>query len=190
MVVTDKVASVYAEALVELAREGSALDEVAEELGQVSDSLAGDAVIWKFFVSPLVKHENKLSILEKSVKPQVSKLVYGFLGTLAKRRRFEYLPAIVAVYTSLVDRELGRARVKVQTSTMLEDKQSDGLKESLSRILKKEIILEVTENPDLIGGMVIRSGDILIDTSVKSGLAELKRTLLSSKTLGEEYYEN
>lgn len=190
MVVTEKVANVYAEAVLELAREGSALQEMEQELAGVSAALYQDKTVWKFFTSPLLDVAYKIKVLEKTVKPHVSELTFHFLGVLTRRRRLEYLPEIAVAYGILLDRELKRSRVKVQSAQEMKSEQMEGLKEALGKLFHKEIILQMETNPALIGGMVIQSGDILIDTSVKSSLNVLKKTLLSKKILGKEYYEN
>lgn len=190
MVVTDKIAAVYAEALLELSREGKLQDEIKGELSAVADLISEDSVIWKFFRSPLMSADEKMRLIEKAFKSQVSSLLYNFIGVLASRQRLEYLPSISIAYESLVDKEMGRSRVTVETSVDIKPEQTEGLKEALKKLFHKEIILEMQENPDLIGGMVIRSGDFLIDTSVKTGLESLKQSLLKKKILGEEYYEN
>ncbi len=190
MIENEKIASVYAEALLELAQEGSALQEIGDELKVVVDVLDKDLVIWSFFKSPLLIADEKLKILEKVIKPNVSSTLYNFLGVLATKKRLSALPEIYQSYVKLLDERLGRRRVEVIASTEVDSGLEKKISEALKSYLNAEVILDVNIDPEIIGGMVIRSEDLMIDTSVKSGLERMRRALFKRKLLGEEFYEN
>jgi F-type H+-transporting ATPase subunit delta len=89
-----------------------------------------------------------------------------------------------------VDQLLGRRKVDVEAGSELSEDQTRALIQELEGYLKKKVVLNYKANPDLIGGLYIRSGDLMIDASIKNSLAMYKKTLLDRKILGEGYYEN
>lgn len=190
MIDTEKIASVYAEALLELAQEGAALQDVGEELRVVVDVLRKDDAVWSFFRSPLLSSEEKVKIIEKVFKPSVTTTLYKFLGILAQKKRLNAIPEIYQSYIKLLDEKLGRRRVEVKTSMEVDSGLEKKIAAALKDYLKAEVVLDVNIDPDILGGMVIRSGDLMIDTSVRSGLERMKRALFKRKLLGEEFYEN
>jgi len=186
----DKISHVYATALLEIAEAGSALENTVDELQTILAVLTANPIVWGFFGSPLFKPEQKLPVLEKVFKKAVSPLIYNFLGTLIIRRRLDHLPDIQKTFAELVDVKLGRSRVQVYTAVSLSDAQSAELKKTLEAYLKSTVILDTVSKPDLIGGMIIRSGDVVIDSSLRSALENMKHTLGKQKIFGEDYYEN
>lgn len=190
MVEFEKIGTVYAEALLELTREGSAQQSTEEELRELVTILKSDDTIWKFIASPLLVASEKQKVLEKVLKGKVSDLVYKFLGVLAEKRRLNVLPEIYKSYVALLDEELGRRRVRMYTAT---EPGADLQKEVVSVLkgyLDADVILEPHVDPELLGGIVIRTGDLMIDTSIKSGLEAMRKKLLQRNIIGEEFYEN
>lgn len=190
MIDSDKIANVYAQALLELARDGSALQDVGNELKAIVDIITADEKIWRFFHSPLLNPDEKFALLQKVFKDQINGTLYNFIGVLTHKRRLSALPDIYRVYVQLLDVELGQARVAIQTSVELAADLKEKLKKALEGRLGMTVILETELKPEILGGIVIRSKNLMIDTSVKTGLERMRRSLLKRKILGEEYYEN
>ena len=80
--------------------------------------------------------------------------------------------------------------MEVRTAVALSNEQVEALKSSIEKYTGQSVIMNVEEDAELLGGMKIRSGDLLIDSSKQSQLASLKQILMTRKILGEEYYEN
>jgi len=190
MVAGDKIATVYAQSLVELAREGSALEGIAEEMDSVVGALTSDPKIWKFFKSPIVSGDNKLNILKKTIQPHVRPMIFHFLGVLAARMRFEHLPEINESFRLLLDRELGRRRFYITTAVTMEGALQTELTKALTAAFKAQAILELKVDPELIGGVVVESEDIMIDTSIKNNLEHIRRNMIKCNISGEGFYEN
>lgn len=190
MAISDKVAATYAEALLGLAEEAGQAAAMEQEFHDLSAAIMADPVVWGFFRSPLVQGEVKMRVVDAQLKSKISTLLYNFLGVLAKRRRFINLPEIVEAFSDLLDQHLNRRRVEVRSAVALTEGQVEGLKKAIEHFSGQGAILTVSEDPGLLGGMVIRSGDLLIDSSMQSKLASLRQILMHRKILGEEYYEN
>jgi len=190
MAIISKVSQVYAGALIEIAESESRLEEVESELKTLDGALRADPLVWKFFRSPLLTLAEKIKPIETALQGSVSKTVYNFLCVLADRRRFNSFPSIVASYSALLDEKLGRRKVHVEAGIDLSEEQKKTLIQEMERFLKRKVVMDVVKSPDLIGGLYIRSGDLMIDTSIRTSLNLYKKTLLERKILGEEYYEN
>ncbi len=185
-----RTASVYAEALAELASEAGIREAVEEELLGVSAAVQADPAVWKFFRSPVLAVEARMAVIEKVFRGRVGELVYNFLRVLANRKRLDHLPAIASAYTQILDRALGRRRVELTTAVPLSETERSRIAEAMQIYLKATIVLSVKEDRELIGGLVIRSSDILIDTSLRSGLRRIRAALKRRRTIGGEYYED
>lgn len=190
MMVSDKISAVYARALLELASSESKVVEVEKEIHELLGMLLSDKNIWQFFKSPVVDYKEKKRILENTLKSKVSETVYNFLGVLAARRRFESFPEIVDAFSVLANDVLGRVNVEVRVAVKIDDGQVNSLKAELEKYLKKDVVMNYAVDESLIGGVVIRSGDLMVDTSIKNHLNKMRNVLLETKILGGEYYEN
>ncbi|PYM71613.1 MAG: ATP synthase F1 subunit delta [Candidatus Rokuibacteriota bacterium] len=105
-------------------------------------------------------------------------LVKKFAGLLAERRRIDHLPAMVTAYRDLVDAELGRVRAQVRTSISLTDGEKSQLANRLQAAVGKQVILEETTDPNLLGGFVAQVGSLILDGSLDGQLARLRERLV------------
>ena len=185
-----RTANVYAEALAELASDAGTREAVEEELQGVSVVMQADSAIWKFFRSPVLPVEDRLTVLDRVFRGKVGDLVLKFLQVVAIRKRLDQIPAIAAAYTQILDRDLGRRRVALSSAVPLSEAEQTRISEAMKVYLKAQIVLTVSEDASLIGGLIIRSADLLIDTSLRSGLRRIGTALRQRKTLGKEFYED
>ena len=188
--IADKISGVYAKALLDLAQAEGKIEEFESEIEMLKSAFIADSSIWNFFKSPLLGLEEKKKVMDASFKKELSKTVYNFLGVLADRKRFDSFIEIVDAYAELANDTLNRTIVAVRSAVKMEEKQLDSLRAELERFLEKKVIFDYDTDPELLGGIVVKSGDLVMDTSIKSSLAEIKKGLLSKKILGEGYYEN
>ena len=107
------VARVYTEALFEIAKSQSVVEETGRELEDVQTMFEDDPQTVLFFSSPLLEPKTKLEILRRSLQGSVSDLVIDFLSLLLEKDRFAALPSIVQSYREMADAHAGRVRVRV-----------------------------------------------------------------------------
>jgi len=100
------------------------------------------------------------------------------------------ISSIAQQYSKLLDEHLGRRHVYVYAPRELEEQERKELMDGLQAYLSRKIILETQVRPDLLGGVLIRSEDLVLDSSIKRRLQRLKHNLLERKIAGEDYYEN
>ena len=175
-----QVAKVYASSLLEIAKESKALDEIQEELVSISGLLTSNLDAWQFLSSPVFKLEDRDRMLDKSLKGNVSDVMYNFLGVLMNHDRMEILPEVVEEFKTGVDLAKGRIRAKLISGAELDAASVKSIQKILEEKFKTECVLESEVNGDLIGGFMIRFNDMLIDRSMKSQLFNLKQHLLQS----------
>ena len=194
-----KIATVYAEALLELVldqagagAEGqkAALSELEAELGALLEGLREDQAVWDFFRSPVVGSAAKQEVLDQVLKSSLSKDLYNFVGVLNTRGRLSELPDIREAFVKLADETIGRRRVTVYSAQKLSDSDQEQLLAAVQSYFDRNIVMENELKPELIGGLVVRSGDHVLDTSIQSRLKRFKQIMLDQKIAGETYYEN
>ncbi len=185
-----KLNSVYAESLLELALQKNALEAIDQELRELTALLLIDSVVWAFFRSPVMDPAEKIGVMNRALKSSVSELLYNFLGVLARRRRLYSLPQIAELFSRLADEKLGRRHVRVLTARVLTDEERRDLNAALEKYLERKVILDEEVQAELIGGVLIRSEDLVIDSTIASRLKRLKHTLMTRKLAGEAFYEN
>ena len=180
-----RLARVYAEALLAAASRDGQADAVGDELAVlVHDVLSGHPEINAFFATRALSRKAMSPILPAAFASGVSKLVRNFVGVLNQNGRLDLLRAVSAAYQSLRDETAGRVRVRVISAVPLSDSQTGELKQTLADQLKAEPILEARTDPDLLGGLVVRVGDRVYDTSVRTRLHNLRNHLMASGTHG------
>ena len=175
------IARNYAEALLELARKGGDLDGWGRMLSDVADAMRRDPKLRQFLESPRVDAEQKNDILAKAFQDRMPRLLVRFLQTLVTNRRQMLIPAITTEYLALVDEASGRVHAQVTVSRDPSDGERDAITRELSRVLGRQVVSHVVVNPEILGGVVVKVGDTVMDGSVRRRLALLKYQLADAQ---------
>lgn len=176
---TGKVSRRYAKALVELAKAQGKLDEVGEELSKICAFLESEDALRYIFFNPAIALSQKDQVLkELSERIRLSPLTVNFLNLLLRKGRFQSLPDINLQYRIFWDEILNRATAEVQSATELSEETKTKLRETLSQVTGKEIILKTSINPELLGGIVTKIGSLVFDGSVHTQLNRVKEKLI------------
>jgi F-type H+-transporting ATPase subunit delta len=170
--------AIYARALLEVAEQQGATDQVLEELSGIADYLGQNAGFAEFLASPLVEADAKSRLLEKAFRGRASDLVVDALQVVNRKDRLDVLPAIAEAFVQQYRSARGIVDVTVKTAVPLTPELRERLIEAASRYTGKRAHLIETVDPALIGGMVVQAGDDKIDASVASRLKALSATLL------------
>ena len=168
----------YAQAVFAIALEEGALEEWRVELARSTESLADDQTK-VFLQSPKVNFQRKLELL-RSALSDVRENVFNLVGLIVKNGALQTLDGIVIEYQKLLDDLQGREQVEITTAIELEEMQKSRLQKQLKDLFGKEIVLNTTVSEDILGGILIRVGDMIIDGTVKGRLAVLKQRVLAT----------
>lgn len=162
----------YAAALFELASEAGSRDAVATSLDRVRLALADSADLRRMTTSPvLARADAERGILAVADGLGLDPLARGFLGVLARARRLASLPQIIAGYRALAARARGETSAIVTSARALSGDQIAQLRATLKAKLRQEVDIELRVDPAILGGLVVKIGSRMIDSSIRTKLA-------------------
>jgi F-type H+-transporting ATPase subunit delta len=175
------IARNYAETLLELARRAGDLQGWGQAVDDVSGAVQNDRRLQLFLESPRVSASEKNRILGRAFEGQLPSLFVRFLQALVTHRRQTLLPEIAREYHDLVDQLEGRLHASVTVAGEPDDAERRAVSTHLSRAYGKEVVPHFTVNPGILGGIVVRVGDTVLDGSVRRRLATLRARMLSPR---------
>lgn len=177
---TTQLSQKYAKAIFEVAVDEHKLSEFGAELSQVSEVVSSHADLEAFINNPQVKAEAKKEVFEKLFKEDVSPMVYNFFMLLIDKRRESLLKEIASEYKALANAAQGIVEAEVTVAHELSKAQEDKLVEKLQITTGKTVVIETKIDKSILGGIVVRIGDKLIDGSVIRQMQALKTQLLAN----------
>jgi len=163
------VARPYAKAAFEEAKAGKHLGPWSETL-RTASAVVQDLRVQRLLGNPAVSIGELAKLITDLAGPQLDEQGRNFVQTLAENRRLAYLPEISTLFNELKDEAEGVIDVTVTSAAPLETGQREALSTALQRRLKRQVRLQCETDPSLIGGAVLRAGDLVIDGSVRSRL--------------------
>jgi F-type H+-transporting ATPase subunit delta len=168
----------YAKALLLIGKEDGQVGTYRQELEDFSALVQKEAVLGQVINNPLYNAEGRKKVLESVIeKLALSRVMTSFLTLLFDKGRFVYLSSINDFYQKLADDLKGIARASLVSATVLSSETVDKIRNTLSEKTGKDIILEVELDPGLIGGIVTRIGDLVLDGSIKTQLLNMRESL-------------
>jgi F-type H+-transporting ATPase subunit delta len=176
----ETVARNYAETLFELARRNDSTQEYGDALETVAGLLEDVSRFRTFVETPRIDDEVKKSVIRKVLADRTPRHVVNFVLTTIDKRRQHLLREIFQEYLLLLDDHLGREHVDVTVARPLDDTTAQMVSERLSKILGRQAIPHVRVKPEILGGLVVRTGDTIYDGSVRRRLEGLRRRLLTA----------
>lgn len=129
---------------------------------------------------PLIPFPEKLEFLKKTTEKILAKEVLNFAELLIRENRYYLLDSIIEESEKVLENYLGQVRVDVVSRNLLTDAEISRLKKILGSLTKKEVLISQTSSEDIIGGIEIKIGDLIIDATVRSKLLALKKKVISS----------
>lgn len=173
------ISKTYGEALYELAEEEQRLDMLFDEAKAVRDILRENADFGKLMSHPKIPKEDKVKVAEEVFKGRVSSEMEGFLVIVIEKDRYVWLDDILTYFIDKVKEVKHIGVAFVTTAVALDEATQTKIKKRLLETTKyRTMEMHYSVEPSLIGGMVIRIGDRIIDSSITTKLNELKKQLL------------
>jgi F-type H+-transporting ATPase subunit delta len=168
----------YATALFSLARESKAIDAVEASLATIKATLAESGDFRALTMSPLVRRADaEKAIAATSQSMQLDPITTKFLGVLAHNRRLNQLPATMRAFRGLASTFRGETSAEVTSAHPLSDAQVTELKQQLRQRIGRDVAVELNVDKNLLGGLVVRIGSQMIDSSIRTRLNTLAHAM-------------
>jgi F-type H+-transporting ATPase subunit delta len=174
------VARNYAEVLVTLATQAKDLEGWGANMNLVADVCAGDKRLREFLSSPRVTAAEKSRIVGQAFAKELPPKLVKFLQAVIAHRRQHLLSDIAVEYMAQVDAITGHAHAQVQVVREPDEKMKAAVIKELSRITGLTVVPHFTVRPQILGGLVVRMGDTVMDGSLAKRLASLRSRMLGS----------
>ena len=170
----EEIARVYGDALFAVAKEEGKIDEIREELGEFADALSDDRDLQVFFFSPYFSSQEKRDGIAKAVQG-ASEQFENFLGLLAEKHRMPAIFRVRAHYDDLWAAENKRLEVRVTSAVPLDESVVKRVGEEIERQTDRKIDLESEVDEEILGGLVLRVGNMVLDASLREKLNRLRK---------------
>jgi F-type H+-transporting ATPase subunit delta len=170
----EEIAQVYARSLFEVAQEQDKLDVVRDQIGQFADALDGSRELQTFFFSPYFSTEEKKDGLDKALEGE-DDVVRNFLAVLIENHR---MPALFRIRRELdaMWREVNQLLpVQVTSAVELDEAVTRQIGEEIGRQTGRTVELSTNVDPDVLGGIVVRVGNSILDASIRTRLDRLRK---------------
>lgn len=176
--INQTIARRYAQALMALGQEEGSLSQYGEELAAVTKVLATPELM-EVLSNPIYPEETRSGIISQVLtKMKLSKMVENFISLLQDKGRIGYVESINDYFQHLVDEANNVKRATITTAVEVGDQVTAQIKATLEEMTGKSVILQVKNDPDIIGGVIAQVGDLTLDGSVKTQLKNLKESLI------------
>jgi F-type H+-transporting ATPase subunit delta len=165
----------YATALFDLASDAKQFDAVAADLTTIKSMLAESKDLVRLVRSPLISRENQAKAMAAVLEMLgVNDLVRRFVGTVSKNRRLFALPDMIDDFGKLLAAERGEVVANVVSAKKLNDSQLAAISAALKSAIKSDVSLEADVDESLIGGLIVKVGSRMVDSSIRTKLQNLK----------------
>jgi F-type H+-transporting ATPase subunit delta len=172
------IARRYAKALLLIGKEDGQIEQYREELDNVAQLMIQEKSLAHTIANPLHQSGERKQVLQKVIeKLNLSKVMSAFMLLLFEKGRIGFLSSINDFYQMLADEVKGVARASLVSASALTAEAIEKIRSALSRKTGKEVVLQVEQDPGLIGGIVTRIGDLVLDGSIKTQLLNMRETL-------------
>ncbi len=171
----------YALALYELAKENSELNKVEDGMDGIKTLLNKSSDFKKMILNPIVTKEEKNKVIIKMVDQySFCQTLKKFLGYLTIKNRLFFLNQIINSFLDLVSSSKGELRAKLLSSKKLSKTELEKIRSELSKVFKSSIKIDYEYDPNLIAGLVIQVGSVMVDTSIKNKLGQLQKSMIEA----------
>jgi len=171
------VSKTYAKALFELAVEEQMIDQILAEYEFVKNSFDEFPDFLEIVKSPQLSNDDKIKIINETYGGKVSELLINFFKILVDKKRSNVIRDVYDDYKVMVDNHKGLVVARVESVIPLEANEIEVLEAKLNNVTGKTVTIENVINPEIMGGLVVKVGDKVVDGSVKRKLDNMKHEL-------------
>ncbi len=177
---SDPVVMGYAQALFQLGRAEELLDRVEEELTRFQKAIASNASLKEFLSAPDISAAGKKSALSEIFGQALSPLVRHWVETVIDHGRQRRLPMMIEAFFKLAEEAREKVTAEVITSIPLSEDLSKRFEEALSKVTRKRVFVKPLVDESILGGVIVKLGDKVIDGSLRHRLEEVKQEMMRS----------
>jgi len=171
----------YALALYELSKENSELDKVEEDMKSLNKLLNSNNEFHEAILNPTVSKEDKGNVISAiAERNKFSQTLRKFLSFVGLKNRLFFLSKIIETFLNLVSNNKGELKAKLTSSKKLSEEEKKEIQSELSKDFKSTLNIEYKHDPDLIAGLIIQVGSVMIDTSIKTKLKKLEKKMVEA----------
>lgn len=174
---TGTIARVYAETLLRSADRHDRLEPVDESVRGLSSVLEASPQLRRFLAAPQIQAADKRALVRSALSERLDPLLVRFLELVIEKHREALLEEVLTAWADLLDARANRQSATVTTAVPADPEWVTRVREALELATGKTIVLEERVDPSLLGGLVVRTGDTVIDGSLKSRLTTLRQRL-------------
>ncbi len=176
------LANRYAKALFSVAQEENALDEYAKSLTEIATTMSTMPEFKDGVTNPLYPVDVRCKVMAHVAKAMgATQVVMNFLDLVIHKKRAAYLPEIAEAFQILIDTQRNICQGTVVTAMPLTMELNDKLQAALEKITGKKVVLSTKIDPSIIGGIIAKVGDLVLDGSIRSQLQGLKESIKGSE---------
>jgi F-type H+-transporting ATPase subunit delta len=170
---------VYAEALLEGARDKKRLDPVREQFDEFAAAVAGSEELQRFLRNPQLEPQAKLSALEELLQGSDA-ILLNFIRLLVEKGRIAEVEDVHEEWARLLARQERILELELQTAVELSGQEAAKVVEQIEKASGRKVVASRTVDPDLIGGLVLQAGSVRLDASVRGRLEQLREELMTT----------
>ncbi len=177
---SDLLVKSYAEALFQVARAEEMLDRVEEELTTLNKALDSNAELREFLSNPQITSDGKKSALFQIFGEKISPITLHWMNMVVDQGRQRRLPTIIEAFLTLTEDARDKVTAEVTTSIPLSEDLAKRLEQELSKVTKKRVFLKPMVDDSILGGVIVKIENKVIDGSVKHRLEEIKNEMIKT----------
>lgn len=175
-------AQAYARSLMEIAAETGAEASVGADLATIRQLMIDTPTFGLYLADPAVSADERGGKIKTIFGGRVSPLLLNTIGLMNRQGKLKELPSLCGAYRDLLEQKQGKIEVDVTVATRLTDGELEDVRQRVGTAMKKTAVVRQHVDESIIGGLILKVGDKLIDGSVKSQLNQLKQNLLLSRS--------
>ena len=170
----------YARALLQLANERQQAETIRSELTGLTDVFKANPRLAQMLADPAMSEASRASLIQKLFAGRLSQTTLNFLGVLNVKSRLGLLPEIIEAYGDLLEEQLGNVEVDVTVAQRLDAGQLEQVRQRVSQALGRTAVVHQYVDESIIGGLILRVQDKLMDASVRYQLESIRKQLLQA----------
>ena len=171
----------YALALYELSKENSELDMVANEMKSLGELIRNNSEFKNTILNPTISKDEKGNVISLIAKNNnFSTTLIKFLGFISTKNRLFFLEKITESFLNLFSKNRGELKAKLISAKKLSSEEQKKIQEELTKDFSSKLNVDYKHDPDLIAGLIIQIGSVMVDTSIKTKLKKLTKNMIEA----------